>query len=169
MSIDSAHIVAAIVIGIGATLTMDAWNFFLKRAFGIASLNYCLLGRWLRHMPHGRFRHASIGKSEAQPHECAVGWTAHYSIGVTLALLFVFLTRGAWLERPSLPLALLFGIVTVIFPFFVLQPSFGLGMAASRTPNPAQARVKSLATHTVFGVGLYLCAIAVRHVVSAGP
>ena len=40
-------------MGIGATLLMDFWNLFLKRAFSIASLNYCLLGRWLRHMPGG--------------------------------------------------------------------------------------------------------------------
>ncbi len=34
-----------------------------------------------------------------------------------------------------------------------------IGPAASRTPNPMQARVKSLATHTVFGAGLYLSAL----------
>jgi hypothetical protein len=43
-------------------------------------------------------------------------------------------------------------------PFFTMQPSFGLGIAASKTPHPNQARLKSLMTHTVFGVGLYLSA-----------
>ena len=47
-----------------------------------------------------------------------------------------------------------FGIGTVVFPFCILQPSLGLGIAASRTPNPARARLKSLVTHTVCGVGL---------------
>jgi hypothetical protein len=49
--------------------------------------------------------------------------------------------------------------VTTLVPFLVLQPSFGLGIAASRTPKPNQARLKSLMTHTVFGLGLYLCAL----------
>ncbi|MBA3260744.1 MAG: DUF2938 family protein [Gemmatimonadales bacterium] len=40
---------------------------------------------------------------------------------------------------------------------------FGLGIAASRTPNPTQARLKSLVTHTVFGVGLYVCALGVSY------
>jgi hypothetical protein len=31
----------------------------------------------------------------------------------------------------------------------------GLGIAASRTPKPNVARLRSLATHTAFGVGLY--------------
>jgi hypothetical protein len=62
-------------------------------------------------------------------------------------------------------LPLLYGIVTVVFPFFILQPSFGLGVAASKTPKPAQARLKSLATHSVFGIGLYLCALIVSYLV----
>ena len=162
MSIEN-YVLGAIAIGIGATLFMDLWNLFLKRAFNIPSLNYCLLGRWVRHMPGGTFRHASIAAAPQKSFECAVGWIAHYTIGVVFALALVALTSGDWLARPTLLLALLYGIGTVVFPFFVLQPSLGLGVAASRTPKPAQARLKSLATHTAFGLGLYLCTLGVRY------
>jgi hypothetical protein len=54
---------------------------------------------------------------------------------------------------------LAFGAATTLVPYLVMQPSFGLGFAASKTPNPNQARLKSLMTHTVFGVGLYLWAL----------
>ena len=80
------------------------------------------------------------------------------------ALVFVVFTSGDWLARPTVLPALLFGIGTVVFPFFIMQPSFGLGIAASRTPNPRQARLKSLVTHIVFGVGLYVCALGVSYV-----
>jgi len=163
MSTEASHILGAIAIGIGATLFMDLWNLFLKRAFSIPSLNYCLLGRWLRHIPGGTFRHTSITAAPQQPFECAIGWIAHYSIGIVFALVFVALTPGDWLGRPTLPLALLYGIGTVVFPFFILQPSLGFGVASSRTPKPVQARIKSLATHTVFGVGLYVSALAVSY------
>ncbi len=53
MSIEANSILGAVAIGMGATLVMDLWNLFLKRMFGIPSLNYCLLGRWLRYMPEG--------------------------------------------------------------------------------------------------------------------
>jgi hypothetical protein len=43
----------------------------------------------------------------------------------------------------------------------------GLGMAASRTPNPLRARLKSLMTHIVFGVGLYACATGVSYLIRA--
>jgi hypothetical protein len=165
MSIEANYMLGAIAIGIGATLIMDLWNLLLKRAFSIPSLNYCLLGRWLRHMPGGTLRHASIAAAPQKPFECRVGLIAHYTIGVILALVFVALTSGDWLARPTLLLALLYGIGTVMFPFFVMQPSFGLGIAASRTPKPTQARLKSLMTHTVFGVGLYLCGLGVSYVI----
>jgi hypothetical protein len=158
MSIEAGYILGAIGIGIGATLVMDLWNLFLKRTFSIPSLNYCFLGRWLRHMPAGTFRHASIAAAPQKPFECAVGWVAHYTIGVVFAVVFVVLASGDWLARPTLLPALLYGIGTIIFPFFIMQPSFGLGIASSRTATPMQARLKSLATHSVFGVGLYVCA-----------
>lgn len=158
MSIEGQHAVAAVGIGIGATLVMDLWNLFLKRAFGIPSLDYCLLGRWVRHMPEGTFRHTSISAASPKPRECAVGWVSHYTIGIVFALTFVLLV-GGWLARPTLLPALLFGLGTVVMPFLILQPSLGLGVASSKTSNPALARLKSLATHTVFGVGLYMSAL----------
>jgi hypothetical protein len=45
-----------------------------------------------------------------------------------------------------------------------MQPAFGLGVAASRTSRPMQARLKSVATHLVFGFGLYASAVGIRHV-----
>jgi hypothetical protein len=164
MSIEAHDVVGAIAVGIGATLLMDLWNLFLKRTFSIPSLNYCLLGRWVRHMARGTLRHASIAAAPQKPHECAVGWISHYTIGVVFALAFVVFASGDWLARPTVLPALLYGIGTVVFPFFIMQPSLGLGIAASRTPNPTQARLKSIVTHSVFGLGLYVCALGVSYV-----
>jgi hypothetical protein len=115
----------------------------------------------LRHMSEGLLKHPSIAAAPHKSHECAVGWVAHYTIGVVFAVVLIVSTSGDWLARPTVLPALLFGLGTVVFPFFILQPSLGLGIAASRAPNPAQTRLKSLATHIVFGLGLYVCALAV--------
>ena len=163
------YVFAAIAIGVGATLLMDLWNLFLKRAFGIPSLNYCLLGRWVRHMANGTFRHANIGAAAPKRFECASGWIAHYTIGTSLALLFIALVSADWLVRPTFGPALLYGVATVVFPLFVMQPSLGLGVASSKAAKPTQARVKSLATHTVFGIGLYLCGLAASYALRSSP
>ncbi len=160
---EAAYIVGAIAVGLGATLFMDLWALFLKRAFRIPPANYCLVGRWFCHMPEGTFKHASIAAATQKDSECTVGWIAHYVVGVVYALMLVVLVSSRWLVQPTLVPALLFGVATVLVPYLLMQPSFGLGIAASRTPNPTQARLKSLMAHTVFGVGLYVSAVGVSY------
>ena len=158
MSINAVSAVAAMAIGIGATLTIDLWNLFLKRAFGMPSLSYCLLGRWCRHMLEGTFRHVSIAAALPKLRECTVGWIVHYTIGAVLALVFVAVMSGDWLARPTLLPALLYGIGTVVFPFFILQPAFGLGIASSKTAAPTQARLKkSCHPHRVRSRAVSIC------------
>jgi hypothetical protein len=154
----SALILRTILIGVGATILIDAWAVFLRRTFGLRSLDYCLLGRWLLHMPGGKIMHESIATATRKPNECTLGWITHYTIGIGFAILFVLLVSDAWLAHPTLLPALGFGVVTVVVPFFTMQPALGLGIAASRTPNPTSARLKSLMTHTMFGLGLYVSA-----------
>lgn len=149
------HIVA---IGIGATLLMDGWAVLRKRLLGVPALDYALLGRWIGHMPSGRFRHTAIGKSAAVAGERPIGWIAHYLVGILFATLLVGLAGTGWLCAPTLLPALMFGLASVLAPFLLMQPAFGSGIAARKTPNPAKARLHSLLTHLIFGAGLYLAA-----------
>ncbi len=110
-------------------------------------------------MPQGVFVHKNIASSQSIPAECFVGWIAHYMIGISLALGFVILVGESWLKNPTVIPAVTFGIVSVVAPLFVMQPCFGLGIAASKTPKPSQARLRSLMNHTAFGVGLYIFAL----------
>ncbi len=155
-------LVSAILMGLGATLTFDLWGLFLKQAFKITPSNVCLVGRWLRYMPEGTFKHSNIGSTPPKSAECAVGWIAHYLIGITFAGAFVAFAGDNWLQHPTLMPAIAFGIATVLAPFFIMQPSFGFGFAASKTSNPAQARLRSLMNHAAFGVGLYFFAVLVN-------
>jgi len=153
--------ISAIFMGFGATLTFDLWGLFLKQTFRITPSNICLVGRWIRYMPAGTFKHSNIGSTPSKSAECTVGWIAHYTIGVTFASAFVVLVGLDWLQHPTLMPALIFGVVTVLAPFFIMQPLLGLGFAASNTPNPTQARLRSLLNHAAFGVGLYFFGLLV--------
>ena len=158
LTMTASQILSSVAIGLGATLVIDLWALFLRRAFAVRSLDFCLLGRWVLHMPRGRIVHDSIATAASQPHECKVGWISHYTIGATFAVAFVSVAHPSWLARPTLLPALAFGVATVLVPFLTLQPAFGLGIASSKVPHPWRARLKSLMTHAVFGVGLWLCA-----------
>lgn len=151
-----------VFIGIGATLTFDLWGLFLKHAFKIIPSNMCLVGRWVLYMPEGIFKHSNIGSAPQKNAECTAGWITHYLTGIVFAALFLIFGGNNWLQYPTLIPALIFGVVTVSAPFFIMQPAFGLGVAASKAPNPMQARIRSLINHVVFGFGLYLFGLAVR-------
>jgi hypothetical protein len=145
-----------VVVGVGATVLIDAWALLLKRVFKAPSLDFRLVGRWVGHMRHGRFVHDRIGAAAPVRGELALGWLTHYATGVVFAGLLVAVAGRDWLGRPTPAPALAFGLFTVAAPFLVMQPALGLGIAASRTARPATARLRSLATHLVFGVGLFL-------------
>ena len=129
-------LISAILIGLGATLTTDLWALFLKHFFRITAPNYCLVGRWLLYMPEGTFKHSNIVSASRKSAECPVGWIAHYMIGITFAIAFVGLVGNNWLQHPTLIPAITFGVGTVLMPFFIMQPAFGLGFAASKISNP---------------------------------
>lgn len=158
MNAPTHTLISAVVMGVGATLTFDLWGLGLQRVFKIAPSNICLVGRWLGYMPAGTFRHVSIGAAAPKRFECAVGWIAHYLIGITFAGAFAALAGRGWLQQPTPMPAVVFGIVTALAPFFIMQPLMGLGFAASQAPRPAQARFRTGMNHAAFGVGLYLSA-----------
>lgn len=150
-------ILKTIIIGVGATFAMDIWSFILS-LFNIKSLDYSLLGRWVGYIPKGKFFHDKIFNSPSLKNELIIGWLSHYIIGISFAFLLVFVCSKNWLANPTLQPAILIGLVTIVAPFFIMQPAFGLGIALSDIPNPATGRIKSLLTHTIFGIGLYLSA-----------
>lgn len=158
MTIYLMYFFLALAIGIGATLVMDIWLAIRERVFKIPSLNYCFLGRWILHMPEGVVIHRNIADARRKPWECTVGRLAHYSIGALFGVGLVMLTSPEWIHQPTILPAVLWGIVTVCAPFFIMQPALGFGIAASRSANPNKARIQSLFTHAVYGLGLYLSA-----------
>ena len=150
----------ALVIGAGATAVMDVWTLLQKRLLGVPSLDYAMVGRWIGHLARGRYRHDSIAKAAPVGGERIIGWTAHYAIGIAFAALLLGLWGLDWARDPSLGPALIVALAGVAAPFLVLQPALGLGIAASRTPRPNVARLKSVVTHLSFGLGLYVAAQA---------
>lgn len=150
-------VVWVVLVGIGATAVMDVWSQILKR-LGVPTLDYALVGRWAGHLARGKFAHAGIGQAAAIPGERLLGWSMHYAIGIAFAALLVAVQGVGWLRNPAFMPALAVGTATVVVPLFVMQPAMGARFMASRTPTPLKNCLRSLATHAVFGAGLYLSA-----------
>jgi len=159
--------VRATSIGVGATIVMDLWALLLRQ-FGIPSLNFAFLGRWIGHLPDGEWIQKRIANARPVRGELLIGWGAHYSIGISFAAVLVLTFGLSWARAPSLLPALFIGIVSVPAPLFVLQPALGAGIASSKTPKPVFNCIKSFVTHTVYGLGLYLAALATAGLIPGG-
>jgi hypothetical protein len=152
------------LIGLIATATTDLWAITRKHLLGNPLPDFALVGRWIGHFARGRFRHERIAAAAPITGERLIGWTAHYFIGIAFAALLPAIWGRQWLESPTLRPALIVGIATVAAPFLLMQPGMGAGIAASRTPRPKAARLQSIVTHTIFGLGLYAGAFITRSV-----
>jgi hypothetical protein len=152
----------SIVVGIIATGLMDVWAMALARFAGIPPTNWGIVGRWFAHLPRGRFVHADIGASEQVANEKAIGWAAHYIIGIVYAWALLVIAGPAWRAAPTLLPALLIAWITVGAGWFILQPGLGLGIAASKRANANQIRMLNVIGHTVFGLGLFIGTVLTR-------
>jgi DUF2938 family protein len=149
------YLLHAHLIGVGATAVMDVRAVAQKWLLGIPPLDYGLVGRWLAYLARGRFRHDPIAASPPVRGERLIGWTAHYLIGIAFAAILLAIWGLEWARHPTIGPALIVGIGSIAAPFLLMQPGMGAGIAASRTPRPAAARLRSLVTHGIFGLGLY--------------
>jgi hypothetical protein len=153
--------VIAALLGTAGSVFIDIWSFILRRQFHVATLDYAMLGRWIGHFPRGTFFHKRITAAPAIRGERPLGWTAHYAIGIGFALVLLAVWGQDWAKSPTVLPPLIVGIGSVIAPWFVMQPAFGVGIAGAKTARPWAGRLRNLGTHTVDGLGLYVSALAI--------
>jgi hypothetical protein len=141
----------ALAIGIGATAVMDLWGIARTRLLRVPAMNYGLIGRWLANVPRERFRRDRIAASPPVRGESAIGWAAHYLIGIVFAAILLAIFGIDWVRHPTIGPALIVGIGSVAAPLLLMPP----------------LRIQSFVTHSVFGLGLYVAAWATSSLLTA--
>jgi len=144
-----------VVMGFTATVAIDLWATFANRVLGWPRTNWGLVGRWIGHMRDGQFTHVSIGSSPTIARESVLGWVFHYVVGCGYAALYLMYVNAAQMGQPTLKSAVLFGLVTLLSPWFLMQPALGLGIFASKAPRANLVRLQNLIIHTIFGLTLF--------------
>lgn len=143
-----------VVAGLFATAVMDIYQRILHAATGIPPTHWGLVGRWFGHMPRGRIMHEAIAKAEPIRSEAVIGWSMHYLIGIGYGVVYVGLTITAF-DGPTLLNGFLFGLASVVVPWFLMQPALGLGVMGRKAPNPNIPRYTALAAHCIYGLSLF--------------
>lgn len=153
---DIIFLMQDVFTGILSTLIMDCNSLLMKHIFKIKILNYAWLGRWLLSIQDGKLVHQNITHSSIKKHEKALGWFLHYLIGILLVFIFLYSCKQYNFDL-NFKNSLIFSILTTLIPFLIMQPLFGFGFFASKTPNQMISLRNSIISHLSFGVGIYIC------------
>lgn len=143
-------------MGIFATYFMD----FMAKQLVKLKIVHALIegnipGRWVLYMLRGKFTHKDIRKTPALKNEELASLISHYLIGIVLAGIYLFLESELEI-RGNLWMPFLFGVATVVLPWFWLFPSMGIGFMASKSPRQSEYIVMSSINHTDFGIGMLI-------------
>ena len=145
----------SVLIGIVATLTMDVLTVAAIKFRLIAPLPPQLIGRWFASVARGQVFHGDIGQVSPFNHEMAFAVPAHYAIGATLALLYLFANSAFGLNPRSLLTALGFALCTNLLPWLLMFPAMGYGWFGTHGPSGTRLFLSSLVTHCLYGIGLW--------------
>lgn len=147
--------IQSIIIGILATLFLDLFSYLRKILFQTKPTNFGFVGRWVLTWFDGQYWHKNITQSTAKSGEMIVGWTVHYLTGIVFVWFFLMLSDLGFYPVNLLS-SIVYGLITTLAPFVILQPAFGFGYFAQQTPQPKLAMKNSLISHFIFGLGIYL-------------
>lgn len=148
--------IRSVCIGILATITMDVLSVTALKLGFIAFLPPRLTGRWFALMARGQFLHADIGRVQPINHETAIAVPVHYTIGITLAVVYLRVTSALGLSRAQPDRSSWFRSIHES-PFMAAHVSFhGFGLFGTHGPPGTRLFFSSLVTHVFFGVGLWL-------------
>lgn len=155
---------AILVTGLAGATAADVGRTAYQWLTGFPPVNWAVTGRWFLMVLSGEPYVPGIGTAPSLPHELIAGHVAYYTIAVVFA--GVYLTLLALMKRQPSPWnGLVFGWVTMAFPFFVQMPLMGMGVLASAAATPWLIIGRTLVHHSSFGIGLALGAMAMRRIV----
>ena len=119
----------ATLVGVGGTIVLDLYALMISRILGVPVTNWAMVGRWFGNMAHGQFIQVAMSEAAPVQGELAIGWIAHYAIGIGLPLLGLW--GKVWLERPTLLPPMILAWVLLVAPYLMMMP--GMGMGTSQT------------------------------------
>jgi hypothetical protein len=148
--------------GVAATATMDLLANASQRIGLTEGAKGRWVGRWYLGMLRGRFVHSNIAAAPEQPGEKRAALIGHYAIGIALALLYVVGAGWLGVAPDGFLVALGFGLVTCIFPWFLVFPALGFGAFGLKGPPEFRLFRSSLTNHLAYGFGLWWIAEVLR-------
>lgn len=148
-------IINILITGIIATFIFDIFHISLSYAYSINKSRWNLIGRYFVGLFYGKYIQEDLENENEINYELFIGYIIHYIIGIIFAFFYITLNLLLF-EQPSIILALIVGLLTVLGGWCILMPfAFNIGYFAMKQDNQKKLLVQNLIAHFIFGIGLY--------------
>ena len=143
-----------IIIGIVSCLAMDMWQRLLKLLYDINPSDWGVVGRWFVLVVfRGKIYNPTIDEEVPIKNELMIGWIVHYSVAILYSVFFFILLKYE-ICGASLMNGIIFGLISVIIPWFFFMPVLGKGFLGIKTPSPFLACSLAVGSHIAIGASI---------------
>ena len=140
-----------VIIGIVSCLAMDMWQRLLKLLYDINPSDWGVVGRWfVLVVSRGKIYNPTIDEEVPIKNELMIGWIVHYSVAILYSVFFFILLKYE-ICGASLMNGIIFGLISVIIPWFFFMPVLGKGFLGLLTPSPLMACSLAVGSHIAIG------------------
>ena len=140
-----------VIIGIVSCLSMDMWQRLLKLLYDINPSDWGVVGRWFVLVVfRGKIYNPTIDEEVPIKNELMIGWIVHYSVAILYSVFFFILLKYE-ICGASLMNGIIFGLISVIIPWFFFMPVLGKGFLGIKTQSPFMACSLAVGSHIAIG------------------
>ena len=139
------------IIGILSCVMMDVWQRLLKLLYSINPSDWSVVGRWfVLVFSERQIYNPTIDQVAPIKNELMIGWIVHYSVAILYSIFFYILLECE-ICSASLINGIIFGLISVIVPWFFFMPALGKGFLGTKTPSPLMACSLAVGSHIAIG------------------
>ena len=144
-----------IIAGIVCCIAMDVWQRILFLTFNIPPTNWSITGRWFMMLISKKIIfNQNLDHENPVRYELQIGWAFHYWVAIIYGFAYYFLLAVFDILDTSILSGLIFGLISVIVPWFFFLPVTGKGFMGNKTPNPTLTKLLSTSSHVILGIFL---------------
>ena len=143
-----------VIIGIVSCVVMDVWQRLLKLLYSINPSDWSVVGRWFVLVVSERqIYNPTIDQATPIKNELMIGWIVHYSVAILYSIFFYILLEYG-ICSASLINGIIFGLISVVVPWFFFMPVLGKGFLVMKTPSPLMACSLAVGSHIAIGASI---------------
>ena len=143
-----------VIIGIASCVVMDVWQRLLKLLYSINPSDWSVVGRWfVLVVSDRRIYNPTIDQVAPIKNELMIGWIVHYSVAILYSIFFYILLEYG-ICTASLINGIIFGLISVVVPWFFFMPVLGKGFLGMKTPSPLMACSLAVGSHIAIGASI---------------